>query len=219
VTLYSKRVLVDSPSTPGGPSDFQQELLALRQDPQVRITARKLVGDLDLAEDLNQTVCGKLAALKHPERIENIRRYYFRVLRNEASKLYTLRQEIPFEDPDSIPAATQPVDEKVCGLIRDQSWFERFAAQREDLQDAVPARSDDPGRYQRLILNTAGQVLRDAINGEPCDADTNSTLRAAYPGYFAQPGAAVNTCHQRFRRARADVRALLQTVVSRDELT
>jgi hypothetical protein len=210
---------VDSPITPGGPSDFGQELLALRQDPQVRIIARKLVGDLGLAEDLNQTVCYKLAALKHPERIENIRRYYLRVLRNEAAKLYTLRQETPFEDPDSTPAPVQPVDEKVCNSIRDQSWLERFAAQREGLREAVPARSGDPGRYQRLILKIAGQVLLDGINGEPGEADTNDALRVAYPAYFAQPGAAVNTCHQRFRRAREDVRALLQAIVSHDELT
>lgn len=210
---------MDSPITPGGPSDFRQELLALRQDPQVAIIARKLVGDMDLAEDLNQTVCSRLAALKHPERIENLRGYYFRVLRNEAANLYALRQETPFEDPDSTSAPAQPLDEKVCTSLQAQVWFERFAAQREYLRDGVPARSNDPDRYRGLIYETAGQVLRDGINGEPSDADTNDTFRQTYPEYFAQPDAAVNTCHQRFRRAREDVKAVLRTIVDRDELT
>ena len=62
-------------------------------------------------------------------------------------------------------------------------------------------------------------VSDDGINGEPSDADSNDTFRAAYPEYFAQPGAAANLLHQRFRRAREDVKALLQAVVRRDELT
>jgi DNA-directed RNA polymerase specialized sigma24 family protein len=210
---------VNSPITSDGPSDFWQELLALRQDPQVRVAARKLVGDLDLAEDLNQTVWYRLAALKHPERIANIRRYYLRVLRNEAAKLYGLRQDTPLEDPDGVPAPALPVDEKVCNALRDRSWLDRLAARREDLREAVPARSNDPGRYQGLILQTAEEVLREGVNGESGDADTNDALRAAYPEYFAETGVAVNTCHQRFRRAREDVKALLQAVVDRDELT
>ena len=96
---------------PGGSSDFQQELLAIRQDPQVIRFARRLAGDLDLAEDLLQTAYCKLAALKHPERIENLRGYYLRVLQNEATQApHTSRQEtsrIPrtaASDPGSGPA-------------------------------------------------------------------------------------------------------------------
>jgi hypothetical protein len=194
-------------------------LLALRQDPQVTIIARKLAGDMGLAEDLNQTVCYRLAALKHPERINNIRVYYLRVLRNEAAKLYALRQETPFEDPDSVPTPALPIDEKVCTSVQAEVWFERFATRREHLRDAVPARSGDPDRYQGLIYETAGQVLRDGINGEPGDADTNDAFRRAYPEYFARPGASADLLHQRFRRAREDVKAVLRTVVDRDELT
>jgi len=70
-----------------------------------------------------------------------------------------------------------------------------------------------------VVCDAAGQVLRDGINGEPSDADTNPALRAAYPEYFAQPDASADLLHQRFRRARENVKALLQAVVSRDELT
>jgi len=83
---------------------------------------------------------------------------------------------------------------------------------------AVPARSHDPGRYRAVIVAVAEQVLRDVITGELSEADTNAVFRAAYPQYFAEPGCAENTCHKRFRRARADMRALLQAVVRRDEL-
>jgi DNA-directed RNA polymerase specialized sigma24 family protein len=208
-----------STDAPGGSSDFQQELLALRQDPQVKRFAWKLAGDLDLVEDLNQTVCCKLAGLKDPERIENLRGYYFRVLRNEAAKLYTLRQETPLEDPDSIPAPVQSIDDKVCNSLNHHTWLQRLRVRREVLLPAIPARSEDPSRYRIVIYHAAEQVLLDGLNGEASDADSNEAFRAAYPEYFAQPGAPANLLHQRFRRAREDVKALLQTVVSRDELT
>jgi DNA-directed RNA polymerase specialized sigma24 family protein len=204
---------------PGGSSDFQQELLALRQDPQVRRFAWRLVGDLDLVEDLNQTVFCKLAALKHPERIGNLRGYYLRVLRNEATKLYILRQETPFEDPDSIPAPAQPIDDKVCNSMCHHIWLQRLRVRREVLLTAIPARSEDLSRYRIVICHAAEQVLLDGLNGEASDADSSDAFRGAYPEYFAQPGASANLLHQRFRRAREDVKALLQAVVSRDELT
>jgi DNA-directed RNA polymerase specialized sigma24 family protein len=210
---------LDNIDAPGGSSDFQQELLALRQDPQVKRLAWKLVGDLDLVADLNQTVCCRLAALKHPERIRNLRSYYFRVLRNEATKLYILRQETPFEDPDSIPAPAQPIDDKVCNSLCHRTWLQRLGARREALLAAIPARSPDPRRYRTVVHHSAGQVLLDGFNGEASDADSNDAFRLIYPEYFAQPDASANLLHQRFRRAREDVKALLQTVVGRDELT
>jgi len=210
---------LDHSEAPGGSSDFQQELLVLRQDPQVRRLAWQLVGDLDLVEDLNQTVCCRLAALEYPGRIENIRAYYFRVLRNEATKLYALRREIPFEDVDDTLVPAQPLDEKVCNSLHAQIWLDRLAARRDHLLVGIPARSDDPVRYKILIFNTADQVLRDGINGEASEADSNDAWRAAYPEYFAQPGVSADLLHQRFRRARLDARALLQKVVNRDELT
>jgi hypothetical protein len=176
------------------------------------------VGDLDLVEDLNQMVCCRLVALKHPERIENICAYYVRVLQNEASKLYVLRRETPFEDDDDAPVPAQLVDEKVCNSLRDQTWLNRLADQRDRLLGAIPARSYNPVLYKALIYNAADQVLRDSINGEPSDADSSDALRAAYSEYFAQPGASADLLHQRFRRAREDVKALLQKIVNRDEL-
>jgi Sigma-70 region 2 len=210
---------VDCINSADGLVTFRRELLGIRQDPQVKRFVWRLVGDLDLIEDLHQTVFLRLTALKHPEQIEDLRRYYLRVMRNEATKLYALRSETPFEDPDSVPAPAQPVEDQVCNSLRDHSWLRRFTARREMLLAAIPARSPDSRRYRAVIYHAAGQVLFDGLNGDASDADSNDAFRAAYPEYFNPPGAAVNTCHQRFRRAREDVKALLKAVVNRDELT
>ena len=97
--------------------------------------------------------------------------------------------------------------------------LKRLTDQRDHLLSAIPARSDDPGRYRAVGFDVAEQILRDVLNGEASDADSNEAFRAVYSEYFDQPDAAPNTLHQRFRRARTDVRALLQAVVRRDELT
>jgi hypothetical protein len=55
--------------------------------------------------------------------------------------------------------------------------------------------------------------VRDGIGGEPSDADSNDAFRAAYLAWFNHPDCEANTLHQRFRRAREDVKALLHAVV------
>ena len=97
-----------------------------------------------------------------------------------------------------------------------EAWLKSFATRRRELAASVPARSPGPRRYRDVIVAAAEQVLIDVGSGH---ADSNDAFRAAYPEYFDEPGASPNTLHQRFRRARADVRVLLQAVVSPDELT
>jgi DNA-directed RNA polymerase specialized sigma24 family protein len=219
-----------NPNTPGGSSDFQQELLAIRQDPQVKSIALRWAGAPDLAEDILQAACCGLGALKHPERVDNLHAYFLKVLRNEASRLYAARRTTPVENPEDAlapgrhgtpvcgPPSARPIDETVGFSLQAQSWLKRLADDRDFLLAAVPARSDDRTRYRTVIYTAAEQVLRDAINAEPSEADTNDALQTAWPEYFDPPGAAANTCHQRFRRARTDVRSLLQAIVRRDEL-
>jgi Sigma-70 region 2 len=210
---------------------FQQELLLVRQDPQVRKLAVKWAGDADLAEDLLQAAYCALAGMKHPERIDDPRRYFVTVLKHEAYRLYRMRRATLVMNPEDAldpgqpgtavcgPALSRPIDETVGTSLQAQFWLKRLGDERDYLLAAVPARSDDPGRYRAVIYVAAEQVLRDGIDAEPSEADANPAFRAAYPGYFDQPGASANTCHQRFRRARQDVRALLQAIVRRDELT
>ena len=213
------------------PAGFQQELLVTYKDPQVRHLALRWASALDLAEDALQTAYYKVATVKHPERIANLRAYYLRVLRNEVGAQRVHQRAVPYESPEdalnvvrlsitaSGPAPARPIDETVCTSLQAQSWLKRLAAQRDCLLAAIPARSDDPTCYRAVIYVAAEQVLRDGINGEPSDADSNDAFRKAFRDYFHQPGAAPNTLHQRFRRAREDVKAILRAIVSRGELS
>ena len=75
--------IVGNLDTPGGSSDHQQQLLAIRQDPQVSYLARKWAGDLGLAEDALQTAYYKVATVKDRKRIDNLYAYFLTVLKNE----------------------------------------------------------------------------------------------------------------------------------------
>jgi DNA-directed RNA polymerase specialized sigma24 family protein len=221
---------LNNPDTPGEPSDFQQRLLVTWQGAQVAKLARIWAPDRDLAEDALQTAYYKVARVPDPDRIQNLHAYLLKVLRNEIKSLLASRRATPLEyqetardlsQPGTLVCGTaqcRPIDEAVGTSLLGRDLVVRLAVQRDCLLADIPARSDDPAHYRAVIFAAAEQVLRDGLNGEPSDADSNDALRGAYPDYFDQPGAALNTLHQRFRRARDDVKTLLQTIVSKDEL-
>ena len=208
----------------------RQQLAEIMKDPRVRGLALRYAGHPALADDALQSTYYAMARLEHLGQIQNLRAYVCKVLireiRRERGQLRTIVIDdfarIADEHQDAAgchPAASPSVEDAVCTSAQAEAWLERFAAQRDYLRAGVPSRSDDLDRYRALICEAAGQVLYDGINGESSEADTNPALRVAYPEYFDQPDAAPNTLHQRFCRARTDVRALLQAVVRRDELT
>jgi hypothetical protein len=224
--------IVDNLDAPGGSLDFQRRLLALRHDPQVVALAYKWAdNDPHLAKDVLQMAYYKVATFEHPEHISNLQAYFVTVLKNEINALRAQRQKTaPWENPGAAlepgqhgtavwgPARSRPIDDLVRTSLLAGSVRARLAALRPSLLAAIPARSEDPRRYRAVIYHTAEQVLFDGLNGEDSDADSNDAFRAAYREYFAQPGALASLLHQRFRRAREDVKALLQSVVDRDEL-
>ena len=208
----------------------RQQLAEIMKDPRVRGLALRYAGHPALADDALQSTYYAMARLEHLGQIQNLRAYVCKVLireiRRERGQLRTIVIDdfarIADEHQDAAgchPAASPSVEDAVCTSAQAEAWLERFAAQRDYLRAGVPSRSDDPDRYRGVISDAAGQVLCDGINGESSEADSNDAFRAAYSEYFDQPDAAPNTLHQRFRRARTDVRALLQAVVRRDELT
>ena len=208
----------------------RQQLAEIMKDPRVRGLALRYAGHPALADDALQSTYYAMARLEHLGQIQNLRAYVCKVLireiRRERGQLRTIVIDdfarIADEHQDAAgchPAASPSVEDAVCTSAQAEAWLERFAAQRDYLRAGVPSRSDDLDRYRALICEAAGQVLYDGINGESSEADSNDAFRAAYSEYFDQPDAAPNTLHQRFRRARTDVRALLQAVVRRDELT
>jgi DNA-directed RNA polymerase specialized sigma24 family protein len=208
----------------------RQQLAEIREDPRIKGVALRHAGHPALAEDALQSAYYAVARLESLEQIENLRAYFCKVLIREVQRergqlgaaLVDDFPRVVETHHDAVgchPASPASVEDAVCASLQAQVWLKRFASQRDRLRAEVPARSDAPARYRAVVCDAAGQLLRDGINGEPSEADTNAALRVAYPKYFDQPGAPPNTLHQRFRRAREDVKALLQAVLSHDELT
>jgi DNA-directed RNA polymerase specialized sigma24 family protein len=207
-----------------------QQLVAIRLDPWVRRLALRYAGHPDVADDALQSAYYAVARLKNLEQIENLRAYFCKVLIHEVHRERGQLGACLVEDFVRVAEARQnaggshPIsplfnEDVVCTWMDARCWLERLALERDRLTAAVPTRSHDPDRYRVVIYEAAEQILRDGINAEPSEADANPTLRAAYPDYFDQAGTSPEVRHQRFHRARLDVRALLQGVVSHDELS
>jgi hypothetical protein len=169
-----------------------------------------------------------MARLQDPGGIEDLRAYFCRVL---IRMINALRGQLGAVLPDDFTgladacqakargeALDSPVDETVAANMLTDGWLKRFTAERESLTAAVPGRSPDPSRYRELIVSVAEQVLKAIVTADVCDADGNPALRVAYPEWFADYGGTDGNAHQRFSRARADVRVLLRTIVSRNDL-
>jgi hypothetical protein len=223
---------MDGTVTAGGNPDrarrsFLEQLLEIRQDPKVKALALRRAGDLGLADDaLNEAYYA--VARRGPEGIRDVRAYYCRTVINVANSMRYEFAPSWTEDLERIAESSQDglggqvvphsVDETVCGRLLANAWLESFAIRRRELAGQVPGRSPDPARYRATIVAASEQVLYASVTGDVSDADSNPGLIAAYPEWFAEPGCAENTRHQRFSRARADLHALLSSVVSRDDL-
>jgi len=194
-------------------ADFQQELLSTRQDPKVMRLALRWAGNRELAEDALQTVYCRVASVQHPESIVNLHAYFLRAL----DDLEVLGRPQPGTSRYG-PASEPAIDDKAYSTLQTEIWLKRHAGQCDRLNAATPARSADPARYRQVIYAAAKQVLLGHLSLEPNDPDFPKAIRAAYPEYFDQPGAAPNTLHQRISRARDDIKALLRAIIKPDEL-
>jgi hypothetical protein len=212
-----------------GLADARRELAEIWKDPGIKKLARSKAGDPDVAEDALQSAYCAVLRVGHLDQVENLRAYFARVLIHEVHRERGQLRAALVDDFDrmaeehagAVGCHRMPppcVQDAVCTSLQGQSWLKRLADERDDLLASVPARSRDSGRYRAVIYAAAEQILHAGISGDVSEADTNDTLRASYPEYFQQPDAAPNTCDQRFCRARVDIRALLRSVISHDEL-
>ncbi len=202
-----------------------RQLEEIWADPRIKAFARRYAGDPQMADDALQSTYLAMAPLKHLDQIDNLKAYFCRVLvravHHERAQLGALliddfprlaeerggARDWEFVSPSGL-------EDAVCASVQAWSWHSRLIGARDELMAAVPARSDHPARYRAVIYAAAEQILRCEIDGEPGDADPNDAFRGPYPEFFDQPGASRDNCHQRFRRARMDVRALLRRVIS-----
>ena len=207
--------------------DFQQELLEVREDPEVISLALRRAKNPEMAEDALQAAYYAVSRLADPDAIQNLRAYFCRTLINE---IYRELRQLRATSPEDVTGLVErqgrlvssspvprPLSEEVGIRVLGQGWLGVFTARRGELTARVPRRSLDPMRYQRLIVRVAEHLLRTTL-GENADADINATLRNGYTEWFASRNSAENTRHQRLLRARADVCALLKTIVDRGDL-
>lgn len=204
--------------------EFPGELLAIWSDPEVRRLAIRRTCDPDLAEDALLAAAVAVAGLIDLSHIKDLKAYFCRVLINEVYHVLGQLAAARTYDPVILAAMTDaeisappPGEEAVTRLLI-QAWLDRLRTERALLRAAVPGRSSRPDLYRDLIIQTAGHILRAALDGTVSWADCNQTLQAALPDWFGQPGSAENTCHKHLSRARRDVQDLLRTIVNRDEL-
>ena len=213
--------------------DFQQELLAIREDPEVKRLALRRVRTPEMAEDALQAgyyaVSQRVTNPDLPP-IGDLRAYFYTALIREIYReLRQLQAEVP-EDvtvladlrqgrAGTASPAPRPFPEAVAIRLLGRGWLRAFTARRGELAAGVPRRSGDPARYQRLIVMVAEHMLR-TILGENADADINAMLSREYAEWFASgdSDSSENTRHQRLLRARADVCALLKTIIERSDL-
>jgi len=213
----------DSDSQP----DFQHELLTIREDPEVRRLALRRAKNPEIAEDALQAAYYAVSRVGDPGAIQDLRAYFCKVLLRE---IYGAQRQLRFETPVDFTIsgdmrqgrpginspAPRPLPEEVQTRVLGQGWLGVFSARRE-LAVRVPRRSPDPVRYQRLIVRVAEYVLRIILR-ENADPDINAALRGGYAEWFAADDSRSNTRDQRLLRARADVCALLQTIIERGDL-
>ena len=209
--------------------DFQQDLLAVLDNPRVKGLALRRAGDHDLAEDALQATFCAVSRVADPAAIRDLTAYVCKVLIRE---IYSLRGQLGatlVEDFASLadarqgrsgdsPPLPQLIAETVSMRLLAEAWLEPFAIRRRELTDSAPNRSPDPRHYRDMIVNVAECMLCRIITEIVTDADFNAALSTAYPEWFDEPGCAENTRHQRFRRAREDVRSLLRTIIDPDDL-
>ena len=208
--------------------DFQRELLTIREDPEVRSLALRRAKSPEVAEDALQSAYYAVSRVANPGAIENLQAYFRTVLIREIYRELGQLQATAKEDfiglvdmrqhrPGSNSPAPRPVSDEVNTRLLGQGWLADFTARRWELAAGVPHRSPDPARYQRLIVKVAEHTLKTILR-ENADVDINAVLRGGYPEWFAPPSSRQNTRHQRLLRARADVCALLQTIIERGDL-
>jgi DNA-directed RNA polymerase specialized sigma24 family protein len=212
-----------APSADGERASFQENVSALTQDPQIKRLAERYARSRDVAYDALQETYYAVVRVRDPDQIADLRKYFCRVLQRQVVKLLELAGPSPTDDVDALLAARSdgaprpgaPAEERAVRSVQAAAWLRRLARLPAV---SVPKRSADSRRYQTVIVTIARYVLLALLEAEVSAADLDRLLARAYPEWFADEDASRATYHQRLSRGRRDVRAVLASVISRDEL-
>jgi len=133
-----------------GRSDYLEQLAAIREDPKVKNLARRQAGDSELAEDALQETYYAVARMENPERIVDLRAYYYRVLMRNIHRLRSQLGAILIEDFGIVADTCQrkpggeppplPFDEAVGSHLLIQGFLRYLALHRATLTRMVPGR-------------------------------------------------------------------------------
>lgn len=214
-----------SPTSSAGRDHFLRQLAAIAADPAIRRLALSRARDPEIAADAIQEAYCAVAGRQTPEEIDDLRKYFCRVLINEIYRLLRPQRTTPLVNVEEMADAchgrswglppTDPFDEILCTQLITLTLLRRLDERRESITLRVPGRSPDPRRYRELIVACARDVLVATATGDVSDADSPAALRVTYPAWFAEEGCGTANVYQRVKRARDDVRALL-LLISRD---
>jgi DNA-directed RNA polymerase specialized sigma24 family protein len=206
-------------STEPGPAGVYDELTAISADPGMRWHAQRLAHDL--AEDLlQQTWYAVARALARGRPIDNLRGYFYRVMVRIAWRMRedVTRQGIPADDPVAAAGprrgrelAAAPAEDEALIRLLNATRRELVHRRRAELRQVIPACSPDPDRYRDAIVDVTGLLLAD--DGPDERTEINDALLAAYPEWFAAPGASAAARYQRRCRGRADIGRVLRAVI------
>ena len=194
------------------------ELNAIRADPGMRRHAQHLA--YDLAEDLLQQTWYTVARALASRSIDNLPGYFYRVMARTAWRMRedVTRQGIPADDPVAAAGprrgrelAAVPAEEEALLRLVNAARRELLRSRRAELREEIPACSPDPDRYRDAIVDVAELLLAD--DGPDDRTEINDALLAAYPEWFAAPGASAAARYQRRCRGRADIGRLVEAVI------
>jgi hypothetical protein len=209
--------------------DIYDDLADVAADQEMYRRAVRRAGSRELAEDAMQETVRAIAGRRSPEAIENLAGFFYISLIREIDHQLGRPTALPVGDdiglisdraqvrtsPAAAPAPASVADEAHLRVLA-ETVLNRFERERNQLTALVPARSEDPRRYQNAVASAAKAIFKLLLDGYVTAADWNVILKAACPQWCDEPGLARDAIDQRLSRARRDVQYLLQSI-TRDQ--
>ena len=213
--------------------DIYDDLADIAADQEMYRRAVRRAGSRELAEDALQETVRAIAGRQSTEAIENLAGFFYVSLIREIDHQLGRPTAIPVGGDiglisDQAQVRTSPAAAPVSASVEDEAHLRvlaetvlnRFERERtrNQLLDLVPARSEDPRRYRNAVASAAKAIFELLLDGYVTTADWNAILKATYPAWCDEPGLARAAVDQRLSRARHDVQALFQSILTRDQL-